>query len=199
VTIAGIILAGGRSSRMGGGDKTLLPLGGHTIIEEAISRLKPQVDQLALNANGDPTRFAHLALPTLRDAFGTFDGPLAGILTGLIWAEALGVEKLITAAGDTPFLPHDLVARLSEAASENAIILAASYGQRHPTFALWPVSLRSHLAEFLSVQDSRRVNDFIARHPHAMVDFPTEPFDPFFNINTSNDLEQAQRLADLNL
>jgi molybdopterin-guanine dinucleotide biosynthesis protein A len=167
------------------------------VIEEAISRLAPQVDKLALNSNGDPARFAHLSLPVLSDTFGSYDGPLAGILAGLIWAETLGADRLVTAAGDTPFLPVDLVPRLADAGLGKSIAIASSDNQRHPTFALWPVMLRKDLAHFLASQPSRRVNDFINRHSHRLVDFPTSPFDPFFNINTPDDLAQAQRLADL--
>lgn len=194
--IAGVILAGGRSSRMGGGDKTLLALGHHTVIEEAVARLHPQVDQIAINANGDPARFAHLRLPVLTDAFGTYDGPLAGVLTALIWAQANGADAVITVAGDTPFLPSDLVARLLNADPEATVALAASNGRRHPTFALWPVSVRNDLATFLRTQPSRRVNDFIDRHRHTIVEFATTPYDPFFNINTPDDLAEARRLAE---
>lgn len=196
--IAGVVLAGGRSSRMGGGDKTLLPLGPHTVIEEAITRLRPQVDRIAINANGDPARFARLRLPVLTDAFGTYDGPLAGILTGLIWAQTNDADALVTVAGDTPFLPLDLVARLLNADPEATIVLAASNGRRHPTFGLWPVRLADDLATFLRTQPSRRVNDFVDRHRHTIVEFDTTPFDPFFNINTPDDLAEAQRLMDIN-
>ena len=195
MTIAGIILAGGRSSRMGGGDKTLLPLGSGTVLDEVIRRLNPQVGSVAINANGDPGRFASLNLQILPDAFGSFDGPLAGILTGLIWAETTGATALITVAGDTPFLPTDLVTRLQAASSPSTIAVATSSDRVHPTFALWPVALRQDLETFLHTQPSRRVNHFISDHPHVRVAFDTAPFDPFFNINTPEDLVEAQRLA----
>ncbi|GHD10172.1 molybdenum cofactor guanylyltransferase MobA [Tianweitania populi] len=195
MTIAAIILAGGRSSRMGGGDKTLLPLRSGTVLDEVARRLSPQVDTIAINANGDPQRFASLNLRILPDAFGTFDGPLAGILTGLIWAETIGASALITVAGDTPFLPTDLVTRLQAASAPSTIAVAASNGRVHPTFALLPVALRQDLETFLHTQPSRRVNHFISDHPHVRVAFDTAPFDPFFNINTPDDLAEAQHLA----
>ncbi|MBS9720749.1 molybdenum cofactor guanylyltransferase MobA [Tianweitania sp. BSSL-BM11] len=194
-SIAGMILAGGRSSRMGGGDKTLLPLGNGTVLDEVTRRLRPQLDTLALNANGDPERFASFDLPVLPDTFGSFEGPLAGILTGLLWAEKIGVENLITVAGDTPFLPNELVSRLQAAAPSSSIAVATSNARIHPTFALWPVALRSDLETFLHTQASRRVNHFISDHPHVRVAFDTASFDPFFNINTPDDLVEAQRLA----
>lgn len=180
---------------MGGGDKTLLPLGSATVLDEVVRRLSPQVDAVAINANGDPERFASLNLPIFPDAFGTFDGPLAGILTGLIWAETTGADTLITVAGDTPFLPVDLVKRLQAASAPSTIAVATSNDRVHPTFALWPVALRHDLETFLNTQPSRRVNHFISDHPHVRVPFDTAPFDPFFNINTPDDLAEAQHLA----
>ena len=190
--VAGVILGGGRATRMGGGDKALLPLGGTTILGEIIARLRPQIGDLAINANGDPARLDHFGLPILPDAFGTFEGPLAGVLTGLVWAEQRGAHALLTTAGDTPFLPADLVAEMAPSGGK-AIIIAASGGHRHPTIALWPVALRADLEHFLVSQPSRRVNDFINRHPHAEMAFAAADGDPFFNINTPDDLVEAQR------
>ncbi|MER9674355.1 molybdenum cofactor guanylyltransferase MobA [Mesorhizobium sp. M0208] len=199
--IAGIILAGGRSSRMGGGDKTLLALGDGTLLDRVVSRLGPQVGPLALNANGDPTRFAATGLPVLADTVKGYAGPLAGILTGLEWASDAACQALVTAAGDTPFLPKDMVERLLAAAyaRPGSIAVSCSGGKRHPTFALWPLGLDQALRQFLVEEDNRRVAAFIDRHGFVEVEFPILKFggaeiDPFFNINTPDDLAQAAHL-----
>ena len=148
----GVILAGGQATRMGGGDKGLLRLGKGTLLSSVIDRLSPQVAGLALNANGDPSRFDALGLPVLADSIEGFAGPLAGVLAGLDWAASQGAETIVTAAADTPFFPADLVPRLLLASEGQSVplVLAATpdskRGQvRHPTFGLWPVSLREDL------------------------------------------------------
>lgn len=193
--LAAVILCGGRSSRMGGGDKPLLDLGGRPLLAHALDRLDGTIDTAAINANGEPGRFAAFGLPVIADATDTFDGPLAGILAGMGWAKAQRCRRLLTVAGDTPFFPADIAARLAAAASPPAIALAASRGRVHPTFALWPVSLHGDLADRLA-GGMRRVVDFIARHPSIAVDFPPiDGVDPFFNVNTPEDLAEARRIA----
>lgn len=198
--IAGIILAGGQSRRMGGGDKSLLPLGGGCVLDQVLSRCGPQIETLALSANGDPGRFSRFGLPVLADTVEGFAGPLAGILTGLEWTVAnTPCKAIVTAAGDTPFLPLDLVDRLAAAAGRHpgSIAVASSAGRRHPTFALWPVGCRDALRHFLVDEDNRRVSAFIERHGHVEVEFPvlqSAELDPFFNINVPDDLAQAARL-----
>lgn len=200
--IAGIILAGGLSRRMGGGDKTLLALGGRPLLDHVVARLAPQVGSLVLSANGDPARFAATELPVLADTVEGHAGPLAGILTGLEWAAAnTACKALVTAAGDTPFPPADLVARLAAAAASRpgSIAVASSSGRRHPTFALWPLGLRQALRHFLVDEDNRRVSAFIERHDFVEVEFSLlaadgAQVDPFFNINTPDDLAVAERL-----
>ncbi|MCA0033566.1 molybdenum cofactor guanylyltransferase MobA [Mesorhizobium sp. B263B2A] len=198
--VAGIILAGGQSRRMGGGDKSLLPLGGGCVLDQVLSRFGPQIKTLALSANGDPARFSRFGLPVLADTVPGFAGPLAGVLTGLEWAVAgTHCKAIVTAAGDTPFLPLDLVDRLAAAAGEHpgSIAVASSAGRWHPTFALWPVGCRDALRHFLVDEDNRRVSTFIERHGHVEVEFPvlqSAGLDPFFNINVPDDLAQAARL-----
>ncbi|QND60433.1 molybdenum cofactor guanylyltransferase MobA [Mesorhizobium huakuii] len=198
--IAGIVLAGGQSRRMGGGDKSLLPLGSGSVLDQLLSRFGPQVEILALSANGDPDRFSRFGLPVLADTIEGFAGPLAGILTGLEWAAAgTPCKAVVTAAGDTPFLPLDLVERLAAAAGEHpgSIAVALSAGRRHPTFALWPIDCRDALRHFLVDEDNRRVSAFIERHGHVEVEFPvlqSTGLDPFFNINVPDDLAEAARL-----
>ncbi|MBN9217424.1 MAG: molybdenum cofactor guanylyltransferase MobA [Mesorhizobium sp.] len=200
--IAGVILAGGQSRRMGGGDKSLLPLGNGCVLDQVLSRLAPQTETLALNANGDPSRFSAFGLPVLADIVEGFAGPLAGVLTGLEWAAAYtSCKAIVTAAGDTPFLPPELVCRLTAAADKQpgAIAVPCSAGRQHPTFALWPVGCREALRRFLVDEDNRRVSAFIERHGHVEVEFPLRQagesqIDPFFNINLPDDLAQAERL-----
>jgi molybdopterin-guanine dinucleotide biosynthesis protein A len=200
--IAGIILAGGLSRRMGGGDKPLLSLGNRRLVDHVAARLKPQVSTLAINANGDPARFAGPSLPVLADTVTGYAGPLAGILAGLEWAATnAGCQVLASVAGDTPFFPRGLVKCLSEAVSEQPgiIAVASSGGRLHPTFALWPLDLREALRHFLVDEDNRRVSAFMERHGFVEVEFPMleakgELIDPFFNINTPDDLAVAERL-----
>ncbi|TGQ47789.1 MULTISPECIES: molybdenum cofactor guanylyltransferase MobA [unclassified Mesorhizobium] len=198
--VAGIILAGGQSRRMGGGDKTLLSFGDGSLLSRIVSRLAPQVGPLALSANGDPARFAGFGLPVLADTVEGFAGPLAGILTGLEWA-SMACDAVVTVAGDTPFLPKNLVERLVAAADERpgSIAVACSGGKRHPTFALWPAELHDALRRFLVDEGNRRVSAFIDRHGFVEVEFPMlksggREIDPFFNINTPDDLAVAGRL-----
>lgn len=196
----GVILAGGLASRMGGGDKGLLPLGSKTLLGHVIDRLAPQVKDLALNANGDPVRFAALGLPVVADSIEGYAGPLAGVLAGLDWAADQGAETIVTAAADTPFFPADLVPRLLMAAEgmQHPLVLAATPDPergraRHPTFGLWPVALRDDLRAAL--QDGvRKVVLWTDRHGGREALFPVAGFDPFFNVNTPEDLKRAEGL-----
>jgi molybdopterin-guanine dinucleotide biosynthesis protein A len=194
-------LAGGLARRMGGGDKPMRTIGGRTILERVIARLAPQCDGLILNANGDPARFADFGLPVIADSVADFPGPLAGILAALDWmaANRPDVSLLLSAAGDCPFLPRDLVSRLHDAlVEENAqLAVAASGEQSHPVIGLWSVSLRNELRHALVVEDVRRIDRWTARYRLATVSWPTEPLDPFFNANTVEDIAEAERLAAL--
>ena len=199
--IPGVILAGGRATRMGGGDKALLRLGGGTLLDQVIARLRPQCAALAINANGDPQRFAGFGLPVLADSVADWPGPLAGILAGLDWAAGQGADCVVTVAVDTPFFPVDLVARLRHAAAGEGepIALAASEDstgvmRRHPTFGLWPVVLREHLRRDLAA-GQRKVSLFAEGHGAALAAFGSEAGDPFFNVNTPDDLARAGEIA----
>ena len=198
MSIAGILLAGGLSRRMGGGDKCLRPLGGRAILAHVIERARPQVRSLALNANGDPARFRDFGLPVVADSVEGFAGPLAGVLAGLDWAaaEVPGVAWVASFATDAPFLPRDLVPRLVAGLANGRFELAcaASGGQAHPVFGLWPLALRPALRRALVEEDVRKVDVFTARYKLAMVDFPIGEVDPFFNTNSPDDLESAERL-----
>jgi molybdenum cofactor guanylyltransferase len=200
-TIPGVLLAGGLARRMGGGDKPMRQIGGRTILERVIARLKPQCDELILNANGDPARFASFGLPVIPDTVENFPGPLAGILAALDWAAANrpDVCLVLSAAADCPFLPRDLVARLNEAlVKEDAqLAVAASDGQSHPVIGLWRVSLRDELRHALVQEDVRRIDRWTARYKLATVEWPVDTLDPFFNANTMDDIAEAERLAEL--
>jgi molybdopterin-guanine dinucleotide biosynthesis protein A len=194
----GVLLAGGLARRMGGGDKPLRRLAGRTILERAAARLQPQCRYLIVNANGDPARFADTGLPVVQDTVPGFAGPLAGILAALEWAAAHRPEAgfVVSVAADTPFLPRDLVARLHAAREEAGTPLAcAESGSRaHPVNALWPVDLRSDLRHALVEEDLRKINRFTARHGVAHASWPIEPYDPFFNANTPEDMMEAEAI-----
>ncbi|HEV2542416.1 MAG TPA: molybdenum cofactor guanylyltransferase MobA [Methylobacterium sp.] len=193
----GLILAGGLSRRMGGGDKPLRRLAGRTLLERVAERLEPQcAGGLALSANGDPARFRDVfSGAVLPDTIPEHPGPLAGILAGMEAAAALpGVTHVASVPGDAPFLPHDFIARLVAAAAEGKpIALAASGERRHFTSALWPVDLRHDLRDWLG-RGERRVGGFIERHGAAVASWPVEPVDPFLNLNAPEDLAAAEAM-----
>lgn len=196
--LPGVILAGGRATRMGGGDKGLRVVGGRTILGRVVERLGAQCAPLALNANGDPARFAGFGLPVLADSLPDRPGPLAGVLAGLDWAAGLGAGHIVTAAADTPFFPADLAERLWRARGAAGLALAASRAhggqpERHPTFGLWPVALRADLRAALE-GGLRKIVEWTDGHGAGLAVFPAEPFDPFFNINAPHDIAEAERL-----
>jgi molybdopterin-guanine dinucleotide biosynthesis protein A len=198
--VGGVLLAGGRSQRMGGGDKTLKLLAGKPILAHVIERARPQVDALVLNVNGDPARFAAYGLPMIGDSVEGFAGPLAGVLAGLDWtAEHLPEAELVASfATDTPFLPRDVVRQLAVALEEGGFEMACaqSNGQTHPVFGLWQVSSRDSLRAALR-QGLRKVGDWLNRFRLVEVEFPATPVDPFFNTNRPEDLAEAERLVAL--
>ncbi len=198
--IAGVILAGGLARRMGGGDKALGLIDGQSMFDRVKFRLVPQVGMMALNANGDPGRLADLELPVIPDSIDEYPGPLAGILAGMDWAATQGASHVLTVAADTPFFPADLGERLCAAISPDApIALAATPDPkrgmaRHPTFGVWPVALADDLRQSL-LDGVRKVVLWTDRHGAAMVSFSSDPFDPFFNVNTPDDMATAEALA----
>ncbi|MEM8878569.1 MAG: molybdenum cofactor guanylyltransferase MobA [Pseudomonadota bacterium] len=200
-TTGAVILAGGLARRMGGGDKPLLVLSGRTMLDRVAERIGAQVSSVILNANGDPTRFASNGLPVTPDGIPGNAGPLAGILAGLEYFRdhEPGIDAMVSIAGDTPFFPDDLVETLLGAQRHSGIALAQSGDRVHPVFGLWPVALAEDLRYFLTVEDNRKVLAFVDRHPNARVSFPmanlgAESIDPFFNVNTPEDLAKAETI-----
>lgn len=196
----GVILAGGQARRMGGGDKGLLAVDGARLLDHVIARANTQLSQIAINANGDPDRFSEFDLPVIADSIEGFVGPLAGVLAGMDWAAELGHEFVVTVAADTPFFPESLVETFLQSAQVNEaqIVLAATPDPkrgivRHPTFGLWSVALRDDLRAALN-DGIRKVVLWTDQYPSATAIFDTKNGDPFFNVNTPDDLEQAERV-----
>ena len=196
--IAGLVLAGGRGRRLGDRDKAFVELGGRPLLAHVFDRLAPQCAAMLISANGDPARFAAWATPVVADARPGSLGPLAGLLAGLDWlAEARpAFSALVSVSVDTPFLPLDLVTRLAQGWSDRGaeVASAVSAGRRHPVVALWPVGMREAVRLALDGGGGRSVDRVLQAHRCADVTWPSEPLDPFFNINHSHDLEQAQLL-----
>lgn len=198
--VAGVILAGGQSTRMGGGDKSLLELCGKTILARVIDRLAPQVELLALNANGNPERFAEYGLPVIADSVEGYAGPLAGVLAGMDWAYEQGADFIVTAAADTPFFPDNLLVALQMAHESEKVPLAMAMTpdperkfSRHPTFGLWSVDLREDLRAALA-DGVRKVVQWTEPHGCAKIVFNFEGVDPFFNVNTPEDMKKAEQM-----
>ena len=191
--IIGCILAGGRSSRFGS-DKALVLWKGKTLLAHAIERLRPQVDGIVINTNSQAPEYRAFGLPLCPDRTTAFEGPLAGVLAGLDWAGGNGASHLASVAVDTPLFPEDLVAEFSKRAGKK-IIAAASAAGLHPTCALWPVAVRPALASWLASGQSRKMTDFLKSQSFETVLFPSaSALDPFFNINTPDDLAALEGL-----
>jgi molybdenum cofactor guanylyltransferase len=197
----GAILAGGLARRMGGGDKPLRAVGGRTSLARIVERLAPQTVRVILNANDDPQRFSSFRLPVVADSLPGHPGPLAGVLAALDWTAATipGVDWVVTAPGDAPFIPRDLVARLHAArlSNDEMFACAASQGRTHPVIALWPIAIRDQLRRAVAEQGIRKIDLFTQRDGCATADWPASPVDPFFNVNTPEDLVEADRLVAL--
>jgi molybdopterin-guanine dinucleotide biosynthesis protein A len=200
--VTGVVLAGGRSRRMGGGDKGLLELAGKPMLRHVIDRLTPQVSTTVINANGDPQRFAAFSLPVVADTVEGFVGPLAGVLAGMRWSRGnvRDARWIVTAPGDAPLLPLDLVERMIEAVAgrEDRIALAQSGGEMHPVVGLWPIALMQDLEEQLKT-GVRKVQQWADRHGAVAVPFPCARFcglsiDPFYNANTPQELGELRAM-----
>jgi molybdenum cofactor guanylyltransferase len=199
--ICGLILAGGQARRMGGGDKCLLPLAGKSLLQRTIERAQPQVAHLILNANGNSLRFARSKLPVVPDLSEEFKGPLAGVHAGLTWMKKTYPDHqwLMSIASDSPFFPDDLAQRLLDAAIQNQaqIAVAESNHQMHPTFALWHTSILDKLEIALKQDKVPSMQSWVESQKMIKVDFIGSRYDPFFNINTPQDLYNAENIARL--
>ena len=182
---------------MGGGDKCLRSLARRPLLERIVERVRPQVSTLILNAGGDVERFAAYGLPVVADTIPDFAGPLAGVLTGLEWAADNGAPWVASFATDAPFLPEDLVARLAGAVEAAGVDMAcaASGGRAHPVFGIWPVGLKGDLRRAMELEDMRKIDRWTARYNLVHVDFPCLPVDPFFNVNSPEDLARAEGIV----
>ncbi len=199
--IVGVVLAGGRSQRMGGREKALADLAGRPMLAHILARFAPQVSRLALNANGDPARFAAFGLPVIADQIPDFPGPLAGVLAGLRWASGCAATHMATVSSDAPFIPLDLVARLARASAEAGGAVARSAGRVHPVVALWPVGIADRLEQALATGE-RRVHRWVETEGMRAVDFTSfeidgRMVDPFLNVNTPEELAEAETLMQL--
>ncbi|MGH7107650.1 MAG: molybdenum cofactor guanylyltransferase MobA [Acetobacteraceae bacterium] len=198
-TTAGLILAGGLARRMGGGHKMLRRVGGETVLGRLTERLRPHVAALALNVNADPRLFAAFGLPLIADDLPGLPGPLAGVLAGLEWMARTNsaLKWLATVPGDAPFIPSDLISRLhGERRRQHAeLAAAASGGRTHPVVAIWPVAIKDALRRALIEQGIRKIDRFTAGYQCAIAEWPDRPLDPFFNVNTPEDLAEAERLV----
>jgi len=195
----GLVLAGGLARRMGGGDKAFLKIGGQTILQRSLARFQPQCTSIVLNANGDPKRFEDYPFPVVADDIPDFAGPLAGILAGLDWTakNKPEIEWIASVPGDCPFVPRDLVSKLHAARiAENQKLACAKSGDwRHPVVGVWPVSLRADLRHALMDEGLHKIEVWTRRHGVAIAEWPDKPVDPFFNVNTPEDLAKAEALA----
>ncbi len=192
--VAGLVLAGGQSSRMGGRDKCLMPLAGIPLVERVSQKLSAGLPQLLINTNANPDEFSYLGFDVRGDVFEGYAGPLAGVLTGMRWAqEKPDIDWILTAAADTPFFPDNYTETMLASKKENDIVLAATNGRRHPVFGLWRVSLADRLQEFLESGD-RKVMLFVQQFAHIIQDFEAGRIDPFFNLNTPEDWKTAEQM-----
>ena len=194
----GVILAGGRSQRMGGGHKCLLGLDKSTLLEHVIKRALPQVDRLILNINEATNLFDAVNLPLVKDSINGFAGPLAGVLAGMEWSLENSPESkwIVTFASDTPFFPVDLVKNFLSVVDKTGaeLVCASSKGRSHPVFGLWPVSLWEHLQKAIMKEGMRRIDTWTSRYNLQTVDFVAGDRDPFFNVNRREDLDEARKL-----
>lgn len=185
-----VILAGGRSQRMGVPDKCLLQIGSESMLSRIIATLKPQVGSLLINSNSNPERFKDFDVPVRGDVLPGRLGPLAGVLTAMTWAKEIGYSHVVTVPGDVPFLPDDLIVRMKAAGQYRRPVIVASGDRIHPTIGLWPVELAERLAQSMNAGVARMlVWCKIAGAVELL--YPTDNTAYFSNLNTMTDLARA--------
>lgn len=195
--ILGLILAGGQGRRLGGVDKAFQPVGGVACLTRVHARLGPQCDALAASVVAPDGAWRATGLRLIEDCGAPHhDGPLAGILAGLVAAEADGFDALLTVPVDTPFIPADLAMRLAQALTQAQadFAIAESAGEHHPVIGLWPVAIRAAVdAAFAEgLRAPRRLNRVLRP---ATATWPTDPYDPFLNLNRPEDRAQLDAIA----
>ena len=192
-SVSGLILAGGQGQRLGGRDKGLVSIKAQPMVAAVISRFAPQVNnQLAISANRNLATYQQFGYPVLHDRSAHFDGPLAGIQTGLHWCPS---DYLAVVPCDSPLLPHDLVSKLSSALGhgDNNVAMATVAGKRQPVFALLKVSLAASLDKFLA-SGERKIGKWYDAENLVCVEF--EQNIAFSNINTEDDLAEIEALVE---
>ncbi len=194
--VLGVILAGGQSRRFGGGDKFIKELNGEALVDRVVERVRPQTEQMIISSNSETPHLTKFGLPIVADTIHGFAGPLAGILTGMEWTRQHypDIEWIVSFPSDAPFVPLDCVSKMLEQAQmDNAeIVCASSAGRTHPVCALWRIDLADNLRQAMEEEEMRKIDLWTARHRLSALEFSDQPFDPFFNINRPEDLEQAE-------
>lgn len=193
--ILGVIVAGGQSTRMGGREKSFLDLAGATLLERTLSRLRFQVDDVVINANGDVSRFAATGAVVIEDILTDMGTPLAGLHAALTYGALQGFEAVVTVPSDAPFLPLDLVARLVGAGEVTGAAIARSGGQDHYLTGIWTTAMAKPLGRLIEIDDMKRVQDFVVKTKAEKVVWAAVPHDPLFNINTPEDLAAAEMIV----
>ena len=195
-----VILAGGESKRFGGGFKTLSKINGKSIFIRILEKLKKNEIEILINANQNHEEFQKSKLPIIKDKKEGFLGPLAGIHSSISWClkEYKDKEWIFTVPSDTPFLPENLLDKFCNKLEQNIeILVARSNNKVHPVISMWNVNLLNSLEKELS-QKNRKIMTWVEKHNFDYVDFDYKIFDPFFNINTINDLKRAEDFDHLN-
>lgn len=192
--IGGVILAGGQSRRMQGQNKSFMTLDHKPMILHVIMRLQAQLSSIAINANDDLDIYRGFGTPVISDKIKNYAGPLAGIASAMEWGEKAGLSHIVTVATDTPFFPENLVQKLAEQDEGNIITIARSGGFKHPAFGIWQTDLHADLTHWLKTSDTMKVMAYVMDHYHDFADFEfAGDLDPFFNVNTPEDLAIAER------
>jgi molybdenum cofactor guanylyltransferase len=193
--ILGAIIAGGKSARMGGREKSFISLDGATLLERTLSRLRFQVDDVIINANGDAARFASTGLTVVEDVLTDIGTPLAGLHAALYYGANQGFEAVVTIPSDAPFLPLDLAERLVEGGQVTGAAIARSGGQDHYLTGIWTTAMAKPMGHLIASEGLVRVQDFVGKAKAEKVVWAAIPHDPFFNINTPEDLAEAEQIA----
>ena len=195
--LCAVILTGGRSSRMGGGIKSLKKFNNKIIFDRIFENLQNQVQKIIINSNDLENLFANYNVEVIKDSIKGFLGPLAGIHAALEWLtiNEPHINWLITVPGDTPFIPNNLVKKLLDKAKNDGhkIVLAQSNAKTHPIIGVWHSSLYESLKNDLN-SGVRKILDWASKHPLGYAEFSNSKYDPFFNINYEEDMIQAQEI-----